>query len=88
MFACKSTDPERIVRGGPTLTTFFSVFVCILQLMRGGEDANTKRHLNWFGSVVIFEGILASIAKESYSVVIFQGGGGGGGGVRTSDPHS
>ena len=67
-------DPDSYVRGGPTLTSFFS---------SRGEWGTKKRLLvghHWPASetpFVMFPGILISITKKPYMLVNFRGGGGG-----------
>ena len=81
-----SEDPENFVRGGPTLTTVFLVEEGREYPNTTISWSLSDRHRNaiemairwpyiecWLGSFLIFQGILTSIAKKSYSSVNFRG---------------
>ena len=86
---CSCTDPERFVRGGPTLTKVFLVDERIkIPPSAGHHQPASETPFNdvslagrsvhkikcWLDRFVIFQGIWTSIAKKPYIFVIFQRG--------------
>ena len=79
LFTCICSADKKVVRRGPTQFFFYAD--------EWGEDPSTIRREGlaiigpimtlyigcWLGSFVIFQGTQTSIAKESYSFVIFLG---------------